>query len=80
MTLDEAIKHAEEVLESKCGECAIEHKELAVWLKELKKLKEERATVEKINNVYIERFEKAERENYRLEKRIERYEKLIDML
>ena len=52
MTLDEAIKHANEVAEenqaivdscdyygenmAKCEECAKEHRQLAEWLKELK--------------------------------------------
>ena len=34
MTLDEAIRHAEEKAESSCEKCAKEHKELAAWLKE----------------------------------------------
>lgn len=40
MTLDEAIKHCEEVANS-CDntECAIDHKQLAEWLRELKELK-----------------------------------------
>ena len=48
MTLDEAIKHCEEVVES-CergnpkkrskAECASEHRQLAKWLKELKALR-----------------------------------------
>ena len=53
MTLDEAIKHAEEVaerLENSCkrdwmGEddksCASDHRQLAEWLKELKQLREQ---------------------------------------
>jgi len=54
MTLDEAIKHAEEVVEKKerdlkfyervneeCKECAEEHRQLAEWLKELKQLREQ---------------------------------------
>lgn len=57
MTLDEAIKHAEEVAEEKrkdyeracaynissegCLECAEEHRQLAEWLKELKTLREQ---------------------------------------
>lgn len=41
MTLDEAIKHCEEVADSKCDECGAEHRQLAEWLKELKELKEE---------------------------------------
>ena len=39
MTLDEAIKHAEETAETRtdlCAECRAEHKQLADWLKELK--------------------------------------------
>ena len=36
MTLDEAIRHAEEKAESLCGECASNHRKLATWLKELK--------------------------------------------
>ena len=61
MTLDEAIKHAEEVAEEKeneaqdleyskldwrheanqCFTCAEDHRQLAEWLKELKRLKEQ---------------------------------------
>ena len=59
MTLDEAIKHAEEVAEKneenaswfwdkeystnykKCIKCASEHRQLAEWLKELKRLREQ---------------------------------------
>ena len=42
MTLDEAIKHCEEVADGlteqgKCAECAAEHRQLAEWLKELQK-------------------------------------------
>ena len=51
MTLDESIKHAEEVAKEhtkyniyggfeSCDECAKEHWQLAEWLKELKKLRE----------------------------------------
>jgi hypothetical protein len=55
MTIDEAIKHCEEVAEendkiantfeyslktkSDCKECASEHRQLAEWLRELKKLR-----------------------------------------
>ena len=41
MTLDEAIKHCEEVADTKCNECGNEHRQLAEWLKELKQLKEQ---------------------------------------
>jgi len=40
MTLDEAIKHCEEIAYSKCDKCGEEHKQLAEWLKELKERKE----------------------------------------
>ena len=54
MTLEEAIKHCEEVAEAcerqskrwddefykNCTECAFEHKQLAKWLKELKTYRE----------------------------------------
>lgn len=37
MTLDEAIRHAEEVAANEpCEECADEHVQLAAWLTELK--------------------------------------------
>lgn len=35
MTLGEAIKHCEEVADSRCDECGAEHKQLAEWLREL---------------------------------------------
>lgn len=41
MTLDEAIKHCNEVAES-CNDlgCALDHKQLATWLEELKRFKQ----------------------------------------
>ena len=49
MSLDEAIKHCEE---KSCSNnaCALEHKQLAEWLKELKELKEFKNLVCYINN------------------------------
>ena len=44
MTLDEAIKHCEEVAENvmhENAECAAEHRQLAEWLRELKELRED---------------------------------------
>ena len=46
MTLDEAIKHSEEVADSYNNtvpdcDCAKEHRQLAEWLKELKRLREQ---------------------------------------
>ena len=54
MTLDEAIKHSEEVaeryekmedshddkLKQECLQCAADHRQLAEWLRELKQLRE----------------------------------------
>lgn len=42
MTLDDAIKHAQEVANSSgvCDECKKEHQQLVEWLKELKVYKE----------------------------------------
>lgn len=40
MTLEEAIKHAEEVAATSCDECREEHEQLAAWLRELKGIKE----------------------------------------
>ena len=64
MTLDEAIKHCEEVAEKYCEKveegltaddfcdsCASEHRQLAEWLRELKKY---RAIFEKIGRILRE--------------------------
>ena len=64
MTLDEAIKHAEEVAEEKekegkllyeseaaiigCLKCAGEHRQLAEWLKDYKRLLEQESVLDKI--------------------------------
>lgn len=40
MTLDEAIRHCEDVAGDRCGcaeDCVEEHRQLAEWLKELKR-------------------------------------------
>jgi hypothetical protein len=45
MTLDEAIKHCEEVAAEQCDNgCGKAHTQLAEWLKELKRLKEATVT------------------------------------
>lgn len=54
MTIDDAIKHCEEVADGfteqgKCAECAAEHRQLAEWLKELKQLKEQESCEDAIN-------------------------------
>ena len=46
VTLDEAIKHCEEKVrdESICKECRADHKQLAAWLVELKRLRKQNKT------------------------------------
>lgn len=39
MTIEEAIKHCNNVASSQCNTCGEEHKQLAEWLKELKCLR-----------------------------------------
>ena len=40
-TLEEAIEHAIEIGKDECNECGEQHKQLAQWLQELKKYREE---------------------------------------
>jgi hypothetical protein len=59
MTLDEAIKHAEEVADSDCYndkqfKCADEHRQLAEWLKDYKRMKEQEPTTK--NNLGVREF------------------------
>lgn len=81
MTLDEAIKHCEEVAETEersaklhqrpdrgvkgsgkrylsCLECAKEHRQLAEWLRELKKLRAEQ------KDVYINGYNEGHEDGY----------------
>lgn len=55
MTIEEAIKHAEEVASRKCDECGKQHQQLADWLKELvtvrEKLKIAEDALDKIFNL-----------------------------
>lgn len=40
MTINEAIEHCKDIADNeKCEECALEHKQLAEWLIELKNLR-----------------------------------------
>lgn len=57
MTLEEAIKHAEEVAVTSCDECREEHEQLAAWLKELKRIKEDSIIIP--NNSTVWEVEKA---------------------
>lgn len=42
MTLEEAIKHCEEIAENRCDECGTEHRQLKEWLKELQAYRKEK--------------------------------------
>ena len=90
MTLDEAIKHAEEVAEEqenlckvndpfnfsqpKWEECAKEHHQLAEWLKEYKRLKEQEPVLDKVK-AEIEALPKT----YPFVNHIDMYVKLSDV-
>lgn len=74
MTLDEAIKHCEEVAENQewlsesyddesmgaklCKECASEHRQLAEWLKDLKEYRDVRVGCEYCKHNYREQHER----------------------
>ncbi len=66
MTLDEAIKHCEEVAEEhtiynfyggyeSCDECAKEHRQLAEWLRELKEYRKVRRILSQ-NRIATDRY------------------------
>lgn len=53
MTIEEAIRHAEEVAQRKCDECGNQHKHLANWLKELVVLRSKlKVAEEALDKVY----------------------------
>lgn len=68
MTIDEAIKHCEEVAEryermedspddklrEECLQCTADHRQLAEWLAELKKLREQKAEYKRLMKVAVE--------------------------
>jgi hypothetical protein len=71
LTLDEAIKHCEEVAEKYCEKveegltaddfcdsCASEHRQLAEWLRELKDYKDARVGCEYCKHKYREQHER----------------------
>lgn len=72
MTIDEAIKHCEEVAEENeknaksinniykksCLECASEHRQLAKWLRDLKEYKDARVGCEYCKHKYREQHER----------------------
>ena len=52
MTLEEAIKHAEEVAATSCDGCREEHWQLAAWLKELQDIKEDSIVIPKTSTAW----------------------------
>ena len=62
MTLTEAINHCREVADRNCGKCADDHRQLAKWLEELKKLRYTRRKekTENTNADIIRRMSNAE--------------------
>lgn len=47
MSIDEAIAYCEKIAAEKCDECGKEHKQLAEWLKDYKRLKEQELNKQK---------------------------------
>lgn len=82
MTIDKAIKHAEEVAEEKkaqaweaqlqeeygkvksCKECAEEHRQLAEWLKDYKRLKEQESCEDAISRQAVLEIAKSSNSNW----------------
>lgn len=62
MTIDEAIKHAEDIASSSCNECAEEHRQLAAWLKQVKFMDELVESFKKFNGCFIDMCEVCHRE------------------
>ena len=59
MTLDEAIEHAEWCARESHGECAEEHRQLAAWLSELKRLKAQNKWLRRWYTALMESHQKA---------------------
>jgi hypothetical protein len=56
MTLDDAIKHCQQVADESVCECADEHRQLAQWLQELKKFKKMQTNEEWIHTLNTEQL------------------------
>jgi hypothetical protein len=56
MTIDEAIEHAEWCAENSCGECADDHRQLAEWLKELRKRQDVDGALQDERNLFVQRL------------------------
>lgn len=64
MTLDEAIKHCKEVAieyeaKGECYECGKEHRQLAEWLEDYKRLKERTKTIDPSDDRFCEMLNSA---------------------
>lgn len=66
MTLDEAIEHAEQCADNSCGECAEEHKQLADWLRELKRARMKIDLLKILRDGFKEDAQKYKDENVKL--------------
>lgn len=61
MTIEEAIAHAQETADTRtdlCNECRQEHAQLAEWLTELKRLREENAELKRLLKTAVEDIKK----------------------
>ncbi len=80
MTLDEAIEHAELVANNCEGECSEEHRQLAEWLRELKRLKAENAQLKAKADAQWSHIEKLQAElSHCIEKSRRDYDRDLDM-
>lgn len=71
MTIDEAIKHAEWAAENSEGECSNEHRQLAEWLRNVRR-------ANKVERRYTEMNRLLEDENAKLRKYAESYAKAVE--
>ena len=54
MTVDEAIQHCYDVANKLCDECGEEHLQLAKWLEELKRIKQENTKLKRLLKLAVE--------------------------
>ena len=54
MTVDEAIQHCYDVANKLCDECGEEHLQLAKWLEELKRMKQENTKLKRLLKLAVE--------------------------
>lgn len=66
MTLDEAITHAEWCADNSCGECADDHRQLAEWLRELRRARTEIDLLKTLRDGFKADVKKLKDENAKL--------------